>query len=374
VEPGRANVVAVVPGARRGPTLLLNGHLDTSWSGDPLVDYPGLGELGPYGGPQATIVGDAIFGLGAFNMKGGLAAAALALVELARGPRLRGSVVFAGVCGESEKAPVPGAMSPRLGGAYRGRGVGARHFLRRGPRIDFAVVAGPSALHVVNGQAGSLFVQIAVCGQPAYLDRRAGAGEAPLDVVAALLPELRAWGVEYRSRHAVDTGLGRIEPGLTVGAIEGGWPFAPSTSPAVGHVYLDLRVAPGQSSARAVHDLRGRLADFAAGHPSIRLKAGVFARGRGTATPPEDPLVRTAIDVLEEDLELAATPYPAGSGDTSNDTNVFRRHGIPAIKVGPSDRLDRDPGMTASHGPHVGISDLVAAQQLYVGLARRLVA
>jgi acetylornithine deacetylase/succinyl-diaminopimelate desuccinylase-like protein len=373
VEPGRANVVALVRGARRGPTLLLSGHLDTSWSGDPTFDYPGLGPPGADSLPRARVDGDAVLGLGAFNMKGGLAAAALALVELAGMPRLRGDVLFAGTCGESEKAPVPGAMVPRLGRAYRGRGVGARHFLRRRPRIDFAVVAGPSALRVVNAQAGSLFIEVAACGQPAYLGRRPAGGQAPVEVVASFLPELRAWGEAYRERHALDTGLGRLEPGLTIGAIEGGWPFAPSTSPAVCHLYLDLRVAPGQSSAQAIRELRECLGVLATRHPSIRIRTGIYARGRATMTASDHPLVRTAVDILERDLGLPAAPYGSGSADTSNDSNLFRQHGIASIKVGPSDRFDVDPASTATRGLHVNVRDLVVAQRLYVRLAQRLV-
>jgi len=375
VESGRANVVATVRGRGRGRgrTLLLCGHLDTSYSGVPAFDYPGLGPGGPNDVPVARIDRDRIFGLGAFNMKGGLAAAAVALVELSRGPRLRGDVVFAGVCGESEKAPVPGALTARQGGAYRGRGVGARHFLRRRRQIDYAVVAGPSALHVVNAQAGSLFVVVTACGRPAYLDRRSGAGEGAIEVIAELLPALRVWGAAYRARHARSTGLGRVEPGLTIGAIEGGWPFAPSMSPAVCHLYLDLRVVPGQSPAGAVREFRSCLEAFAAGHRSVELRAGVYARGRGTITPPDHPLVRAAAEVLEQDLGLAASPFPAGSADTSNDTSIFRQHGIPAIKVGPSNRFGGDPMSAGDGGPHVAIGDLVAATRLYVGLTRRLV-
>jgi hypothetical protein len=82
--------------------------------------------------------------------------------------------------------------------------------------------------------------------------------------------------------------------------------------------------------------------------------------------------VRTAVEVLEGELGLGAVPFPPGSGDTSNDTNIFRLHGIPSIKVGPSDRLDPDPDATARHGSHVARGDLVAAARLYVRLARRL--
>jgi acetylornithine deacetylase/succinyl-diaminopimelate desuccinylase-like protein len=75
VEEGRANVIATVRGAGDGPTLMLNGHLDTSYTGDFWEDYAALGIPGPNHRPKAYEIGDGIYGLGANNMKGGVAAA-----------------------------------------------------------------------------------------------------------------------------------------------------------------------------------------------------------------------------------------------------------------------------------------------------------
>jgi arginine utilization protein RocB len=75
VEEGRANIIAVVRGAGDGPTLMLNGHLDTSYTGDFWEDYAALGTPGPNHRPEAYEIGDSIYGLGANNMKGGVAAA-----------------------------------------------------------------------------------------------------------------------------------------------------------------------------------------------------------------------------------------------------------------------------------------------------------
>ena len=85
--PGRPNVVGVARGRGGGRTLLLNGHLDTvgtpAWSGrsTPRVD------------------GGRLFGRGAYDMKGGLAAAMLAGAEAAHAG-LRGDVVVAAVVDE----------------------------------------------------------------------------------------------------------------------------------------------------------------------------------------------------------------------------------------------------------------------------------
>ena len=65
----RANAIGIMKGDGTGPTLMLNGHLDTSYVGDEqyLPDKPGYKS-------KAIIDGDWIYGLGIYNMKGGLAA------------------------------------------------------------------------------------------------------------------------------------------------------------------------------------------------------------------------------------------------------------------------------------------------------------
>ena len=98
-------------------------------------------------------------------MKGGVAAAFSTLIALKRaGVKLRGHVMASGVAGESEKAPVRGAMRDYQGRRYRGSGHGARYLLTHCEPIDYAIVGEPSGLYVVNGQAGYLFVKIVIWG------------------------------------------------------------------------------------------------------------------------------------------------------------------------------------------------------------------
>ena len=68
VEDGRANVVGTWAGTGGGPTLMFNGHLDTSYSGrEPwLARNPGFQ-------PEGFVEDGRIYGLGISNMKGALA-------------------------------------------------------------------------------------------------------------------------------------------------------------------------------------------------------------------------------------------------------------------------------------------------------------
>src|SRR6266498_3329849 len=84
---GRPNVVAIARGTGGGKTLLLNGHMDT-------VGVAGMSL------PHEPVIKDGrLYGRGAYDMKGGLAACMSAIAE-ARKRQLRGDVIFTAVMDE----------------------------------------------------------------------------------------------------------------------------------------------------------------------------------------------------------------------------------------------------------------------------------
>src|SRR5215471_11499698 len=97
VEPGRANVVGLWQGAGNGKSLMFNGHMDTSNSGQ--EEYlTGLGYK-----PKAVLRNSYIYGLGIYNMKGALVCYTQAVKALKRaGLTLSGDLMIAAVAGEIE--------------------------------------------------------------------------------------------------------------------------------------------------------------------------------------------------------------------------------------------------------------------------------
>lgn len=379
LEVDRANVIAAVPGRNAGPALMLNGHLDTTFYGEENEDYAALGEFRPNDYPRSFEIDGGIYGLGSFNMKGGVAAAFLAVRALKQaGVRLRGSVMASGVAGESEKAPVRGAMRTYDGPRWRGGGFGTRSLLMHCSPIDYAIVAEPSDLYVVNAQAGYLFVKIVVRGRSAYLSARGSQGSAPgVDAIeegVEVMRAVREWGESYSERHAYDTGLGRLTPQVSIGAIDAGWPFFPSIIPGVCHLYLNIRLTPVTTARRALDELEAVLRTVAAERSTLRYELDVFASNApSTITPADSTFVRTAVEVMEQKLGLPTNPFGPGEADPSNDTNVFRRHGIPAIKCGPKTRLERGADeKLREHGVHVYRDDVVAAAKFYIHMAFEL--
>jgi acetylornithine deacetylase/succinyl-diaminopimelate desuccinylase-like protein len=139
-EGDRPNVIARIENDS-GPTLLLNGHVDTvlaveGWSSDPWI-------------PRRE--GDRLYGLGAADMKSGVAAAMLATRALAQNrERWHGSVVFSSVVDEE---------------AYS---IGARALIASGIQADYCVVTESSWDRPALGSVGKTLVKIDVTGKAAH--------------------------------------------------------------------------------------------------------------------------------------------------------------------------------------------------------------
>src|SRR5262245_57682500 len=73
ISPERVNAVGVIPGSGNGVSLMINGHMDTSYTGTE-EDRVFCRELEPDSDLKGAVRDGKVFGLGASNMKSGLAA------------------------------------------------------------------------------------------------------------------------------------------------------------------------------------------------------------------------------------------------------------------------------------------------------------
>lgn len=139
VEGDRINVLSRIENGP-GPTLMLNGHVDTvlpveGWSSDPFA---------------ARRDGDRLYGLGACDMKAGVAAAMLATAALAAHPDdWRGTLLFTSVVDEE---------------AYS---VGARTLIAAGLPVDCCIVA-ESSWEPCLGSIGKVLVRVEVTGKAGH--------------------------------------------------------------------------------------------------------------------------------------------------------------------------------------------------------------
>ena len=145
VDAGRPNAVGHLRGSGDGLNLLFTGHMDTSYSGDE-EHLAGDGFK-----PKAIFRDGWMLGLGANNMKSGLASALVAIEAIVKaGIKLAGDISFGAVVGEIEKT----AIEEFQGIEYSGYGVGSRHLVTHGVTADFAVLAEPTGMRIAVGQYG----------------------------------------------------------------------------------------------------------------------------------------------------------------------------------------------------------------------------
>jgi acetylornithine deacetylase len=220
---GRPNVLVTAAGTGGGRTLLLNGHLDT-------VGVKGMDA------PFAASVRDGrLFGRGAYDMKGALAAALVAAAR-AREDRLAGDVVVACVIDEE----LASAGTERL---------------LRSTRGDGAIVCEPTDERVCVAHKGFAGFEVETKGRAAHGSRP----DLGVDAIAAIGPVLMrlaelAKRLEQETRHDL-LGSGSVHASL----IEGGQEY--SSYPARCLLTGERRTLPGETAA----DIRQEVLALAAG-------------------------------------------------------------------------------------------------------------
>ncbi|HZB86946.1 MAG TPA: M20/M25/M40 family metallo-hydrolase [Gaiellaceae bacterium] len=160
--PERANLVARIPGRGEGPSLLLLSHTDT------VLADPAEWSLDPWSGELRD---DQIWGRGALDMKGQVAASAVAMATLAReGFRPAGDLVFA-ACADEEV----------------GVDFGLSWLCREHPdavRTDFCINEGGGDRVVVDGRPLYLCASAEKMSSPFLLRVRGRSGHASMPGIA----------------------------------------------------------------------------------------------------------------------------------------------------------------------------------------------
>jgi len=128
ISPERVNAVGILDGSGGGVSLMINGHMDTSYTGTE-EDRMFCRELEPDSDLKGAVRDGKVFGLGASNMKSGLAAFMVAGKALREsGIKLKGDLILAAVAGEISRTPI----GPYQSESYRGEGTGTIHLLTHG--------------------------------------------------------------------------------------------------------------------------------------------------------------------------------------------------------------------------------------------------
>jgi acetylornithine deacetylase len=294
VAPGRANVIGVARGSGGGRTLLLNGHTDT-------VGHDG------YDRPlEPRVEGDRLYGRGAYDMKGGTAAALWACARAAE-LGLAGDVVVVAVCDEEFASIGTQAIASSIA-------------------ADAAIVTEPTSLAVCVAHKGFAWLEVDVAGRAAHgsqvqlgIDAIAKTGRV-LTGIEELGRELAA-GEPHRL-----LGTGSLHASLITGGQE------LSSYPERCLVQLERRTVPGEDAALVEQQVRALVARAGEADPELRAEV-------------RTTLVRPAFEVAEDaeivrlvrahaERALGAAPEIMGWAAWM-DSAFLSEAGIPTVIFGP---------------------------------------
>ncbi len=218
--PGRTSVLGRLAGTGGGRSLMLNAHCDT-------VDVSGMAE--PFSG---AIRDGKLYGRGAYDMKGSLAAcmaAARALKD--SGARLRGDLLVAAVADEEYGSLGTTDMIAHV-------------------KVDGAIVTEPTGLDVCLAHKGYLWIEVSVAGRAAHGSKFELGIDANMKM-GQFLARLSELERDLRSRppHPL---VG--PPSLHAAMLSGGAglsTYAPSCT-----VQIERRTVPGETQAQATSEIQ----------------------------------------------------------------------------------------------------------------------
>lgn len=293
VRPGRPNVIGRLRGRGGGHALMLCGHTDVV-SADPAGFSP-------------RIEGGRLYGRGAVDMKGGLAAAIVAAERLAAGPPLQGDLLVAAIVDEEWLS---------LGAESLVESHGA----------DGAILAEQSDLELIVEHGGFAWFEVTSQGvEAAGIDPDHG-----VDAIALLAPVLAgvaALDAELATRPAPAYG----RPSVHASMISGGSQFpAYPTSCVLG---IERCTVAGETVADARAELDALLESARAADPRFTATARLVVGREPVRLDSAGPLVQA----LEAEITRHRGAPPRHLGDIGwADSGLLVQAGIPCVIFGPT--------------------------------------
>ncbi|MGI8572250.1 MAG: M20/M25/M40 family metallo-hydrolase [Solirubrobacteraceae bacterium] len=322
IVPGRPNVVGRLRGSGGGRTLMLCGHMDVVGAGPE--------------GFAADVRDGRLYGRGAVDMKGGLAAAVVAAERLAAGPsRLAGDVLVAAVIDEE----------------WLSAGAEA---LVKGYAADAAILAEQSDLDVVVEHGGFAWFEIESHGIEA-------AGIEPdqgVDAIALLVPVLRGL-VELDRELAVAPRPPYGRPSIHPSTISGGTQFP--AYPASCLLGVERCTVAGETVAGARAEIEELLDRATAADSRFQADLRMIVGREPVKLDASGPLVCA----LDRAIESRLGRPPRHVGDMGwSDSGILADAGIPCAIFGPSGAGNH------TAGEYVDVDSLTACADIIETSAR----
>jgi acetylornithine deacetylase len=292
--PGRPNVIGRVRGRANGRTLMLNAHMDT-------VGYAGMASpLDP------CIEGNRLYGRGAFDMKGSLAAIMLAAARLAIDPP-DGDVLITAVSDEE----------------FASIGTDA---IVRDYRADGAIVTEPSELELCVAHKGFAWVEYETSGVAAH-GSLPDDGVDAITMLAPILEGIQALGDLLRAGEPHPLlGTGSLHASLIEGGVE------LSTYPERALLSIERRTIPGETMEMIDQQFLSILESARKSWPNFNASY----RRTFTRNAYEADLASPICQIVAAQAERLLSKAPQVTGTFGwMDSSILGDAGIPTVIYGP---------------------------------------
>lgn len=337
------NIVGWI-GPGRGPLLLLNGHMDTV-----RVSDPEAWNHAPFG---AEVKGGMLYGVGACDMKGGLAAMIYGAKLLHNASMaLKGDVVVACVVQEEPC-----------------EGLGSRVLIEEeGIHPDWVVLGEPTGLDISRGQRGRLEMRLTTHGRSAHA-AFPDLGENAIYIAARLV-----FGLELLAGQlATDEFLG---PGTLVVTDISSSASSRNAVPDRCEMIIDRRLTLGENETKALAEVQrviareGVRAEVEVTEHHATSYTGYACHTRASypawVIAEEHPLVTTAVHAAR--AQLKRRPQVSRWDFSTEGVYTAGVAGIPTVGFGPG-----DPRCAHTADERVRLADVYAAAEVYAQLAVEL--
>ncbi|MGQ9645344.1 MAG: M20 family metallopeptidase [Thermodesulfobacteriota bacterium] len=222
VEPGAPNVIGMLQGQNEGPCLMFECHTDVVTEGD-----ASEWKYGPF---EGRLSGSRIYGRGACDTKGNLAAAVQAVKAISQSGMPFNGKILMGILVDEE-----GMMS------------GVKHFIRQGwaRNVNAAIICEPVDNHLCITQKGALRAEVMTTGKMSH-GAMPLSGFNPIPPMISILEKMRQLEEEEIERLGKHPFLGY--PSITPTVIRAPVKGEPQVNvvPQQCIALLDIRTIPGQ--------------------------------------------------------------------------------------------------------------------------------
>jgi acetylornithine deacetylase len=297
IEKSRANVVGILKGSGRGPSLMLNGHMDTV-SADNM-------EIDPFAAEEKD---GKIYGRGALDMKAGVAALIMAVESIIEaGIKLKGDVILTLVADEEYAS------------------IGTETIVDE-YTADAAIVCEPTDLDIVIAHKGFAWIKIEIFGHAAHgsLPHKGVDAIVKAGKVLSAIDELSETDLKKKSHPLLGS------PSIHASLIEGGTEL--STYPNYCKIQLERRNLPGEDRRLVTEEIQGLLQKIQRQDDQFKADYNVFFFRPAFEISPDQPIVQTVSRAYASTLNKP----PKFEGMWAwLDSAILAQAGIPTVIFGP---------------------------------------